>query len=98
MLEYALTQEYGILIAVDELSTPMDAKTARAKQILYRWKKAKPEFRDLVIKFAPQDPNNLLWIYPGSKFADTASAIDQGDLSDPQALDPSDDDALVFNS
>ena len=63
VLRAAAQSEHGIQILVQDPPNPVPGKTLRAKSILYRFKLENPdEFGALVIRQAPMDPNNRLWI------------------------------------
>jgi hypothetical protein len=63
ILREALSSEHGIQIVIHDPPTPVPAKSLRAKSILLRFKNENPdEFGTLVIRPAPYDPNNRLWI------------------------------------
>ena len=63
ILRHATQSENGIQVLIHQPPTPIPGKTLRAKSILYRYKNENPdEFHSLVIRLAPHDPDNRLWI------------------------------------
>lgn len=61
ILRAALESEIGIIVDV-EAASEMVQPTMRAKQILYRFKQEDYEFRDLTIRFDPDEPDKALRI------------------------------------
>jgi hypothetical protein len=63
ILRAAAASEKGWEVLVHNPPNPIPGKALRAKQILYRHKVENPnEFGNLVIRVAPHDPDNRLWI------------------------------------
>lgn len=63
ILRAAAQSEYGIVVRVFDPPSPVPGKTLRAKSILYRYKlENSDEFSGLVIRLAPHDSDNCLWI------------------------------------
>jgi hypothetical protein len=61
ILRAAIDSELGIRVRIEPTSnTP--SPTARAKQILYRYKQENSEYANLQIRFDSEDPDNFLMI------------------------------------
>lgn len=64
ILAEAARSEHGIVVRI-ETAAPITAKTLRAKQVLYRFKKDDPQLDNISIRLAPNDPDNFLWLVKG---------------------------------
>jgi hypothetical protein len=64
-LTAAAQSTLGIRVRIDAVSPNVIQPTSRAKQLLYQHKTDNSDFKHLIIKFDPIDPEHYLWIYPG---------------------------------
>lgn len=64
ILTECLSSEFGIQVLVHENGHGTVTPALRARQILYRFRQElpNPEFKTIMIKLCPKDPDHRLWI------------------------------------
>lgn len=66
ILEEALASPHGIVVEVTS-NEPLPALVHRAKGLLYKVRRDKPAYSNLVIRVDPYSPDTQLWIYVGDE-------------------------------